>query len=160
MISGQNALFREGKLSNQLGDDLQRPEVENTEANKTEAISFAAYSVLTELFPDQVKVFDELMSELGFDPENTTTEITTAAGIGNVSAAALLEFRQGDGSNQAGDNPEGILGVPYSDISGYEPSNPAGDAIDIELWTPELVPIDAEPGEEIRIKDFFGMVNL
>ncbi|MEM7592222.1 MAG: vanadium-dependent haloperoxidase [Cyanobacteria bacterium P01_A01_bin.83] len=141
-------------IATQLGDDLQRPEAEITEANKTEAISFAAYRVLTELFPDQVEIFDDLMRELGFDPENTTTDVTTAAGIGNVSAQALLEFRREDGSNQTGENPEGILGVPYSDITGYEPSNLAGDAINIELWTPELVPIDAEPGSEIRIQNF------
>lgn len=141
-------------ISTQLGDDLQRPEAEITEANKEEAMSFAAYRVLTELFPDQGDVFNELMRELGFDPSNTTTETTTAAGVGNVSAEALLEFRREDGSNQTGEDPKGILGLPYSDTSGYESKNPPGDPINIELWTPELVPIDAEPGEEIRIQKF------
>ncbi|MGB5636843.1 MAG: DUF6851 domain-containing protein [Waterburya sp.] len=49
-------------ISTQLGDDLQRPEVEITEANKQEAMSFAAYRVLVDLFPDQVEIFRELMT--------------------------------------------------------------------------------------------------
>ncbi|WP_019509575.1 DUF6851 domain-containing protein [Pleurocapsa sp. PCC 7319] len=141
-------------IATQLGDDLQRPETEITEANKSEAMSFAAYRVLTELFPEQTEIFDELMAELGLDPNNTTTDTATAAGIGNVSAEALLEFRSQDGSNQTGDDPNGTPGAPYSDISGYEPFNPIGDPIEIERWTPELVPIDAEPGQENTIQNF------
>ena len=148
------AAYAPTAIATQLGDDLQRPEAEITEANKEEAMSFAAYRVLTELFPDQVDIFNELMAELGFDPNNTTTDTTTAAGIGNVSAEALMEFRLEDGSNQAGNHPNGTLGVPYSDISGYEPVNPPGDPIDIERWTPELVPIDAEPGDKDSIQEF------
>lgn len=141
------AAYAPKAIATRLGDDLQRPEAEITEANKEEAMSFAAYRVSTELFPDQVEVFDELMVELGFDPDNTTTDTATAAGIGNVSAEALLEFRREDGSNQEGDAPNG-------ELNGYEPVNLPGDSVDIESWTPELVPIDAEPGEEIETQQF------
>ncbi|MGD1806522.1 DUF6851 domain-containing protein [Dapis sp. BLCC M126] len=128
-------------VGTQLGDDLQRPESENTEANKAEAMSFSAYRVLTDLFPDQVEIFNGVMANLSLDPNNTTTDPTTPAGIGNVSGQALLAFRHNDGSNQLGNNPNGD-GTPYSDISGYQPQNPAGDPTNIELWTPENVPID------------------
>ncbi|NEP73092.1 MAG: vanadium-dependent haloperoxidase [Okeania sp. SIO2G4] len=140
-------------VGTQLEDDLQRPLSENTDANKTEAMSFAAYRVLSELFPTETELFNELMAELGYDPNNTTTDTTTPAGIGNVAAEALLTFRRNDGSNQLGNDPNGD-GTPYSDISDYEPSNPIGDPIDIELWTPETIPIDAEPGEEERVQTF------
>ncbi len=140
-------------IGTQLGDDLQRPLSENTNFNKTQATSFAAYRVLSELFPTQVDIFNELMVDLGLDPNNITTDITTPAGIGNVSAEALLRFRRKDGSNQLGDDPNGD-GTPYSDVSGYEPINPPGDPIDIKLWTPERIPIDAEPGQEDRIQKF------
>ncbi|NER04633.1 MAG: calcium-binding protein [Okeania sp. SIO3C4] len=140
-------------VGTQLEDDLQRPLSENTDANKTEAMSFAAYRVLSELFPTETDLFNELMAELGYDPNNTTTDTTTPAGIGNVSAEALLTFRRNDGSNQLGNDPNGD-GTPYSDISDYEPSNPIGDPIDIESWTPETIPIDAEPGEEERVQTF------
>ncbi|NET42092.1 DUF6851 domain-containing protein [Okeania sp. SIO2B3] len=140
-------------VGTQLEDDLQRPLSENTDANKTEAMSFAAYRVLSELFPTETDIFNELMAELGYDPNNTTTDTTTPAGIGNVAAEALLTFRRNDGSNQLGNDPNGD-GTPYSDISDYEPTNPIGDPIDIESWTPETIPIDAEPGEEERVQTF------
>ncbi len=140
-------------IATQLGDDLQRPEPEITEANKIEAMSYAAYRVLADLFPSEVEIFNGLMAELGLDPNNTTTDTATAAGIGNVSAAELLYFRRVDGSNQLGDDPRGN-GEPYSDISGYQPVNSADQRVDIERWTPERVPINAEPGEEDRIQQF------
>lgn len=140
-------------VGTQLGDNLQRPLSENTNSNKTEATSFAAYRVLSALFPTQVDIFNELMAEFGLDPNNTTTDITTPAGIGNVSAEALLAFRRNDGSNQLGNDPKGN-GTPYSDISGYQPINPVGDPIDIERWSPERVPIDAQPGQEERVETF------
>ncbi len=141
-------------IATQLGDDLQRPENEITENNKEEAMSFAAYCVLKDLFPSQIPIFDKLMLELGFDPNNVATDITTAVGVGNVSAQALLELRDEDGSNENGKDSKGILGVPYSDISNYQPINPYSNPIDIEYWTPELVPIDAEPGKENTIQNF------
>ena len=51
-------------VGTQLEDDLQRPLSENTNANKTEAMSFAAYRVLSELFPTETDLFNELMAEL------------------------------------------------------------------------------------------------
>ncbi len=135
-------------VATQLGDDLQRPESENTEANKAEAMSFSAYRVLTDLFPDQVEVFNNVMAELGYDPNNTTSDTTTPAGIGNVSGQALLAFRQNDGSNQLGNDPNGN-GTPYSDISGDQAQNPVGNPINIELWTPENVPID-DPNSPVQ----------
>ena len=140
-------------IGTQLGDNLQRPLSENTNFNKTQAMSFAAYRVLSELFPAQVETFNKLMVKLGLETNNTTTDTTTPAGIGNVSAEALLRFRSNDGSNQLGDDPNGD-GTPYSDISSYEPINFPGSSINIERWTPEPVPIDAEPGEEDRIQTF------
>ncbi len=132
-------------IGTQLRDNLQRPASEVTAENKQEAISYAAYRVLEDLFPSQTAIFDALMAELGFDPENRTTDTTTAAGIGNVSAQALLDFRRNDGSNQLGDDPNGD-GTPYSDITNYQPVNSPGATVNIELWTPEFVPIDDPTG--------------
>lgn len=148
------AAYNPEAVATQLGDDLQRPASENTAANKTEAMSFAAYRVLVDLFPGEVAIFDDLMAELGFDPGNITTDVATATGIGNLTATALLNFRRNDGANQLGIDRNGTLGVPYSDVSGYEPVNSPDNIIDIELWTPERVPINAAPGEEERIQQF------
>ncbi|MEA5464328.1 DUF6851 domain-containing protein [Leptothoe sp. PORK10 BA2] len=122
-----------------LGDTLQRPTAENTDANKTEAMSFAAYRVLVELFPTQRAIFDTLMAELGYNTANVTVNTRTAAGIGNVSAETLMVQRRQDGSNQLGG---------YADTTGYTPANPNSDTLnDPERWTPEYVPIDSAPGD-------------
>ncbi|MEL7315010.1 MAG: DUF6851 domain-containing protein [Cyanobacteria bacterium J06559_3] len=136
------AAYDETAIATQLGDALQRPTAENTEANKIEAMSFAAYQVLTELFPEQGAIFETLMAELGFDPDNTTTDVTTAAGIGNVSAEALMSFRREDASNQEGG---------YVDTTGYVPVNTSDNIVAIERWTAERVPIDSP---DAQIQDF------
>ena len=123
-------------IATQLGDELQQPEVEIAEANKIEAMSYAAYHVLVDLFPDRVEIFDELMEEMNFDPDNMTTDTTTPAGVGNVSARALLEFRHQDGSNQAGE-------TPYASQSEYLYVNEPGHALHLDRWTAEYIPIDA-----------------
>ncbi|WP_264321262.1 vanadium-dependent haloperoxidase [Zarconia navalis] len=140
-------------ISTQFGDSLQRPLAENTEVNKTAAMSYSAYRVLTDLFPTETATFDAVMAQLGLDPGNTTSDTTTPAGIGNASAAALLAFRHNDGSNQLGTDANGD-GTAYSDITGYQPTNATGNSSNIELWTPELVPINAQPGQEIGTQSF------
>ncbi|MEB3280463.1 MAG: calcium-binding protein [Lyngbya sp.] len=127
------AAYDDTAIATQLGDTLQRPEAENTDANKIEAMSYSAYRVLTELFPEQVEIFNSLMVELGFDPNNTTTDTTTPAGIGNVTAVALLEFRRQDGSNPLNN---------YASTTDYQPVNTPEQVVDLESWTPEHIPVD------------------
>lgn len=116
------AAYEGRPISTQLGDVLQRPESENTEANKTEAISYAAYQAAIQLFPEQQEIFAQLMEDLGFDPNVVSFDPTTAAGIGNISAQALLQARSQDGSNSLGDDPNGD-GTPFSDTTGFTSVN-------------------------------------
>ena len=53
--------------------------------------------------------FPGLMTDLGYgnNPTDNSTNTTTPQGIGNVVAAAVLNFRHHDGSNQLGDEPKG-----------------------------------------------------
>ncbi|MEQ9408407.1 MAG: vanadium-dependent haloperoxidase [Fuerstiella sp.] len=140
--------------STQLADDLQRPESENTEANKREAMSYAAYRVLDDLFASETNLLDDLMERLGFDPGNTSTSPTEPAGIGNTMAASLLTFRHDDGSNQLGDSADGTPGIAYSDTSDYSATNGIASTEVIDKWTPEHVPIDAASGSELRNQKF------
>ncbi|WP_147870149.1 DUF6851 domain-containing protein [Stieleria maiorica] len=135
-------------------DVLQRPASENTDANKAEAMSHAAYRVLLDLFPEARHVFDDLMIALGYDRDNQSTDVTTPAGIGNVMAAELLKVRHADGSNQLGDSPDGVSGVRYSNVSAYAPVNAVGQTLVIGAWTPEYVPIDATATTAIREQRF------
>ena len=103
-------------VGTRFGSDLRRPVHEHTDAHKMQAISFAAYRALVDLFPtQQTDVFDPLMARLGYDPSDTTQDTSTPTGIGNVTAAAVLAFRHTDGSNQLGDLHPGA----YSDYTDY-----------------------------------------
>jgi hypothetical protein len=86
-----------------------------TRSNKEQAISFAAYRAAVDLFPaSRAAVFDPLMASLGYDPGEYTTDAALPAGVGNLVARAVLEFRHRDGSNQLGN---------YADYTGFVPRN-------------------------------------
>ncbi len=134
------AAYDKRAIGTQFGSELRRPKGERTLANKNEAISFAAYRALVDLFAlDKTSVFDPLMASLGYDPNNLTINTNTPAGIGNVACAAVLAFRHADGSNQLGDLHPG----PYSDWTGYVSVNPASSVpvnqasvLDPNHWQP------------------------
>ena len=130
--------YEDRPISTNLGDALQRPQDENTQANKTEAMSYSAYYVLKELFPEQKSNFDRLMFDLGYDPKTAAIDFTSPAGIGVFSAQTLLKYSQRDGANQLGSEPNSD-GTPYSDYTNYQPDNQPGNIKNIELWTPNLV---------------------
>ena len=124
-------------VGTQFGGSLRRPEIEHTLENKERATSYAAYRSLVDLFPTQVALFDALMAELGFDPADMSTDPTTPTGIGNITSAAVIAFRHGDGSNQLGDENGG---PPYSDYTGYVPVNSPEEIVDPNRWQPLLNP--------------------
>ncbi|HEX2275040.1 MAG TPA: vanadium-dependent haloperoxidase [Acidimicrobiales bacterium] len=111
-------------VGTQLGGSLRRPPRERIPANVEKAVSFAAYRAAADLFPEsRAGVFDPLMVRLGYDPRDTSLDVSTPAGVGNRACAAVLEFRHHDGANQLGDHPTGRSGVAYSDYTGYLPAN-------------------------------------
>jgi hypothetical protein len=134
------AAYDKRAVGTQLGDKLRRPKRERTLTDKNEAISFAAYRALVDLFAfDTASVFDPLMASLGYDPNNLTINTDTPAGIGNVACASVLAFRHSDGSNQLGDLYPGA----YSDWTAYSSVNPAStlpvnlaSVLDPNHWQP------------------------
>jgi hypothetical protein len=124
------AAYDERALGTQLRGSLRQPRSERARVNKNEAISFAAYRASVDLFPaDDATVFRPLMEQLGYNPDDTSTDPRTPSGVGNAACDAVLQFRHHDGSNQLGD--QGTSGIPYSDYTGYVPMNP-----------PSSVPVD------------------
>ena len=122
------AAYDRAAVGTRLGGALRRPARERRLENKLAAISFAAYRAAVDLFPGApAAVFDPLMFDLGFDPSDSSTDPATAAGIGNLAAEAVLDFRHRDGANQLGDEPGGQPGVSYSDYTGFAPANEAMD---------------------------------
>ena len=124
-------------VGTRLGGTLRRPAGERTLENKNKAISYAAYRALTDLFKEreEMAVFNGLMAQLGYDPNDETTDPTTAAGIGNVAAQAVLTFRHHDGSNQLGDA-WGSDGSPYSDYTNRTEPNTVETLSDPNCWQP------------------------
>lgn len=127
------AAYDDTAVGTQLGGALRRPASERTSANKEQAISYAAYRALIDVLPvDTNSVYIPLLKQLGYDPNDNSTDIETPNGIGNVACAAVLEFRHHDKSNQLGDLSQGI----YSDWTGYRSLNP-----------PSTVPARASPSD-------------
>jgi PAP2 superfamily len=126
-------------VGTRLGSSLRRPRAERTLANKREAVSYAAYRTLADLFPAQLPAFDALLRTLGHDPANGSADATTAAGVGNTVAGALLSYRHHDGSNQLGDLAPG----PYADYTGYQPVNSPDVLTDPSRWQPLRLPSGA-----------------
>ncbi|GHO86610.1 vanadium-dependent haloperoxidase [Dictyobacter formicarum] len=115
---------------------LRRPEHEHTQANKEEAISYAAYWALQDLFPEQELQFRTLMCRLGYSTLNQASNTSTPAGIGNLMARMVLDFRHHDGSNQLGDMQPGA----YADYTSYQPVNTPDQISDPNSWQPLRVP--------------------
>jgi len=129
------AAYDEKAVGTRLGGKLRRPKSEHTEQNKRTAIAYATYRAMLDMFPEDKTWLDEQMQKRGFDPNNDTTDVTTPQGIGNVAAAAVIDYRHHDGANQLGDEPGGN-GKPYSDYTFYRPVNPWNKIIDPDCWQP------------------------
>jgi hypothetical protein len=119
----------------------------NIEAAKNEAISFAAYRLLTNRFTvspgsaASLARFDAKMDALGYDRNNTSIVGNSPAAVGNRIAANMIAYGLTDGSNQAGN---------YADTTGYVPTNaplvvgtPGITMVDRNLWQPLTVPTAA-----------------
>ncbi len=132
------AAYDREAVGTQLGGTLRRPLAEATEANKAKAVSYASYRALLDLFPqpEQIARIRAFMTSLGYNPDDNSTDVHTPAGIGNRAAAAVLNFRHHDGSNQLGDLHPGA----YSDYTGYAPVNTPDQINDPNRWQPLRIP--------------------
>jgi hypothetical protein len=125
------AAYDEQAAAVQLGDLLRRPQAERSQDAKREAISFAAYHALVDLFPTQRDLFTAAMDQLGYHPDAVGSNSSPSA-VGTLAAKAVLAFRHADGSNQLGDLAPG----PYADWTGYQPINPPEPLVDPNRWQP------------------------
>lgn len=124
--------YDETAVGTLLGDRFRRPLAERTTENKAAAVSYAAYQVLSDLYPSLRFEFDAILAAQGLDPSIRTTNPVTPAGMGNLAAAVVLQYRHHDGANQLGDLHPGA----YSDYTGYVPVNTPTTVNDINRWQP------------------------
>lgn len=130
------AQFDDTAVGTLLGAKFRQAPEKRTEHNKNVALSYAAYRVLLDLFPDLSFLFDFAMREHGLDPAIQTTNPDTPAGLGNLAAAIVLHYRHHDGANQLGDRHPGS----YSDYTGYVPVNAPQQVNDLNRWQPLQTP--------------------
>ncbi|MEC8251990.1 MAG: vanadium-dependent haloperoxidase [Planctomycetota bacterium] len=81
----------------------------NIDSFRSEALSYAAYRILTHRFqaspggPVMLPHYDALMTQLGYSIGNTTTIGNTPAAIGNRIAATVIAYGLADNSNEVND---------------------------------------------------------
>jgi hypothetical protein len=102
-----------------VGDTMRRPVAERHAVNRKEAISYAAFACLRNLFPAGELRLRAAMEAMGYNPDNWSTDTSTPAGLGNSVARAVINSRRNDGSNQYGDLAPGA----YADYTGYVAQN-------------------------------------
>ncbi len=119
-----------------LGAHLRQPDSARTLANQCQAISYAAYHALLDLFPGEQERFQRSMTSLKYNPSDRSTGARTPAGVGKLAAQAVLDFRQNDGSNQLGNLQPGA----YADYTNYQPVNTPASLKRPNHWQPLSLP--------------------
>ena len=143
------AAYNPVALGTQFGARLKRPDNEHTPENKSQAISYAAYRALVDLFPAEQARFRRQMLHLKYNPADQSIDPATPSGIGNVTAQAVLEFRHNDGSNQPGNLHPG----PYYDYTNYKPINTPDQIKDPAHWQPLRI---SDPRLGFKMQQFAG----
>jgi hypothetical protein len=99
----------------------ERHTAADVEAARSEAISYAAYRVLSYRYPKEAggavstACFDAFLRKLGYDPTDETLDGDSARAIGNRVGAAVIAAGVADGANEAND---------YADTTGWKSTNP------------------------------------
>jgi hypothetical protein len=135
------AAYDDKAVGTRLGGKLRRPASERTVANKDKAIGYAVTHVLLDIYSEDADWIKQRVKREGIEANDTSTDVTTPEGIGNVAAKALFDYRHHDGSNQLGDE-IGSNGKPFSDWTYYRCVNPPspGPLIDPDCW--QQIPFD------------------
>ncbi len=113
---------------------------EDVDAARSEAISYAAYRVLSHRYAHAVgggvsqACFDAFMEKLGYDPSDTGSDDDDARALGDRAGELVLETFAEDGADEAAD---------YADPQGFLPDTPklivdrpGSHAVDPVLWQP------------------------
>ncbi|WP_439570076.1 DUF6851 domain-containing protein [Roseovarius mucosus] len=110
--------------------------LENNDANLAEAISYAAFTVMSQLHPARAADFEAFLVELGYDPANVSTDPDTAAGLGNLAAQNVFAARANDGSNAANGFADTTGFVPVNEADPTSDRAPGGENFDPNQWQP------------------------
>ncbi|MFD0319236.1 DUF6851 domain-containing protein [Streptomyces flavalbus] len=120
----------------------RRPSSESvTNRNMNIAVIHAQLGIWKRLLPTAVGALRQMMTALGLDPDDTSEDLSSPVGIGNVASRKVWEFLEHDGMNLLGD--EGgrkYNRTPWADPTGYRPVNTAYELVNPSRWQPQLGP--------------------
>ncbi|WP_210581223.1 DUF6851 domain-containing protein [Streptomyces sp. GESEQ-4] len=120
----------------------RRPAAESaTNRNMNIATIYAQLGIWKRLLPRNVGRLRQLMTAFGLDPDDTSENLTSPVGIGNVAAKKAWAALSRDGMNVLGD--EGgrrYNRQPWADYTGYEPVNTPYKLVNPSRWQPQLGP--------------------
>jgi len=126
--------------------NTEQPSTEVNDANKSKAISFAAYKTLVNLFPYRESVYASQMATL----YGSTWALDTSAPatVGRNAAQAVINYRQSDGSNQALPNAQNKVTYPCTPFGSAScpykgPTRQWWEPTDPWRWQPLCVPLTA-----------------
>ncbi|MCG8613539.1 MAG: vanadium-dependent haloperoxidase [Pseudomonadales bacterium] len=116
------------------------PAVEDTQAFREEAISFAAFRLILHRFYNSPNTFEieanarGVLNQLGYDAGETSLDYSTgsAAALGNYIAQCYIDYGRQDGSNEK----ELYKNQYYTSVNPYlEPEKPGNpDIVDLNHW--------------------------
>jgi len=118
----------------------RRPASESQDnLNLNTALLYASYHALNSLFPHRTADWRAMLESVGLDPDDLSTDLTRAVGIGNAAGKALVAARKNDGMNQLGNEGDRTYHrAPYADYTGYAPVNTAYELSDPSRWQPAM----------------------
>lgn len=116
----------------------RRPAAEATNRNINTALLYASYRVLSSLLPARAESWRAMMTGVGLDPDDDSTDTMTAIGLGNVGGMGVVTGRQNDGMNQLGNVGRTFNRMPFMDYTGYAPVNTAYRLRDPSRWQPDI----------------------
>ena len=103
------------------------------------ALLYASQRVMNSLLPARADDWRGMLLTAGLDPEDTSEDLTTAVGIGNVAGQAIVDGRIHDGMNQLGDADGRLYNpTPYADTTGYRSVNTPDRLRDPSRWQPDV----------------------
>lgn len=118
----------------------RRPASEGaTNRNKNIALLYASLRVLNSFLPDRTADWRGVLTSVGLDPDDNSTDLSTPTGIGNVAGTTMCNARYHDGMNELGDgNGRKYNRMPYADTTGYAPVNTAYELKNPARWQPKV----------------------
>ncbi|MFD0319234.1 DUF6851 domain-containing protein [Streptomyces flavalbus] len=120
----------------------RRPAAESaTNRNMNIATIYAQLGIWKRMLPNDTAGIRQLMTAFGLDPDDTSENLSSPVGIGNVAAKNAWAALSHDGMNVLGyEGGRKYNPRPWADYTGYEPVNTPFKLNNPSRWQPQLQP--------------------